>query len=670
MLVSAVAAVGVSAAAPEGDTTAALPLRRVVLFTSGVGYFEHGGEIDPARPVQFRFRPEEMVDVVRSLVVLDAGPGSVAAAVYDTREPAARTLRSLTPNLADNPALHLILQRLRGRRVTLTTVEGETAGRIVSVETYRVVRDEGTEEHHRVNLMTRAGLRRVELSEVKACRFADPDVNRDLQKALALLGAAGDRRHKALRLYFSGSRRRVRVGYLRETPVWKASYRLVKQGKKTLLQGWAHLENTTESDWESVAVVLTSGNPISFVQNLYDPVYVKRPEIPLAEEAALRPAAHEQVLDETARQKKSPAVRGLFAARKAELFSGVPPATPAPGMGAAGMLESMADTVTAALGERRGEVFVYKVKSPLTLGRNRGAMVPIVNVMVAAEWLTVVNPEVNRGIPLNCVVVSNNTGNFLKSGPVTVFEDGVYAGEGLLPDTARGVRQVISYAGDPRSVVDREDRSPRESIVKVAVRNGTLEASVRQEVVTLYTIRNQRDETRNYLVEHPVRRGWELVSPTGGVERTPDFYRFRVAVDAKSTELLEITEQRLLSRSFALSTLSSDQILYYISGREISPRVREALQKVASLQQEIKELKARIGDREQDLRRISREQSRIRENMRVLSRTDELFRRYLKKLSVQEDRADELEAELGRLRERLRGKQKELDDYLSGLSVE
>lgn len=660
----------------EGVVTgeeAPMPLKRVVLFTSGVGYFEHAGVVDASCPVTFRFRPEVMVDVIRSLVVLDRGPGSVVAGVYDSREPLERTLRSLSVNLSDNPALHEILRRLRGRNVELATVEGNVKGRVVSVQKRIVIGEKGAEEHHAVNLFTGGGLRSVSLDDVRACAVLDDQVNRDLNRALNLLTTARDLNHKLLRLVFSGGERReVRIGYLRETPVWKTSYRVVRQGDRTLLQGWAHLENTTEIDWNGVILTLTSARPVSFIQNLYDPIYVKRPEIPLPGQRRLQPGRHQARLKEDwMMEEKAAGVRmkGLFAGR-AEVPAGAV-AEAAEGYPAAPTVSTMERLLPAAEGRRSGEVFVYQLNEALTLEKNRAAMVPIVNAMVATEWLTVVNPRINSGTPMNGVVVSNTSGNFLSAGPVTVFEEGIYVGEGLLSDTPEGEEEIISYADDSRSLADIEVEPRSEAVLSVKINKGTLEARVKRVVKTVYTIRNRRGErSRGYLVEHPIRRGWTLTAPTGSVQRTADFYRFRRSVPPKSSETLQVVEERVVHQSYALSSLDSDRILYYVSGLEISAAVREALQRIVDMRREIEDLKRRMADLEKEERQIRSDQARIRENMRVLARSDRLFMRYVKKLDAQEDRRERIDSQLVELRERLRRRKAEMDDYLSNLTIE
>ena len=79
--------------------------------------------------------------------------------------------------------------------------------------------------------------------------------------------------------------------------MWKTSYRLVlpdtpKEGwqaaqesnaaaDRFTIQGWAIVENTTDDDWKDVTLSLVSGRPVSFKMDLYEPLYVYRPQIPV-----------------------------------------------------------------------------------------------------------------------------------------------------------------------------------------------------------------------------------------------------------------------------------------------------------------------------------------------------------------------------------------------------
>src|SRR5207302_321489 len=95
--------------------------------------------------------------------------------------------------------------------------------------------------------------------------------------------------------FIGEGKRNVRVGYVIENPIWKTSYRLVlgkEKEDKPFLQGWAVVENATDEDWKDVRMALVSGRPISFMMDLYTPLYVPRPTVVPELFASLRPVAY------------------------------------------------------------------------------------------------------------------------------------------------------------------------------------------------------------------------------------------------------------------------------------------------------------------------------------------------------------------------------------------
>ena len=159
-----------------------------------------------------------------------------------------------------------------------------------------------TGETAMVNLMTAQGMKSISIYDIQEVRFQDAKTRADLEKALALLASAKDLDKKTVAVHFTGAgRRRVRVGYLQETPVWKTSYRLsLGDAKEHLLQGWAVVENTTDADWNNVTLSLVSGRPITFAMDLYTPLYVTRPEAQLELYQSLRPQTYDMAMGDEA----------------------------------------------------------------------------------------------------------------------------------------------------------------------------------------------------------------------------------------------------------------------------------------------------------------------------------------------------------------------------------
>ena len=287
------------AVAAQAQPAAEVPVDRVILFTSGVGYFEHAGRVSGDADVTLQFGETALNDVLKSLLVEDAG-GRVAGVVYPSQAPVERTLRSFAIDLSGSPDLASILQQVRGAQVSVETPIGTVRGTVVSVS--RQSREAGgaAVPVDVLSLLTPGGLVTVRLDTAQRIAFTDPALQAELEGALAALGEARGGDRKPVRVQFRGrGTRPVRMGYVTEAPVWKTSYRLVlpergeRGERQAALQGWALVENPTEADWAGVDLTLVSGRPVSFVTDLYTPRYVERPVVALADDAVVRPETYD-----------------------------------------------------------------------------------------------------------------------------------------------------------------------------------------------------------------------------------------------------------------------------------------------------------------------------------------------------------------------------------------
>jgi len=247
-------------------TTADVPVTKVVLFSSGVGYFEHAGSVRGNSATELRFKTSQINDILKSIVLQDQDGGRVGAISYPSQDPLAKTLRSFQVDITQNPSLAQLLNQLRGARVTIQSQAEKLSGTILGVETRAKVGEKGeTYSVAVLNLLTGATLRAVELPSISNLTLDDPQLQEELTRALGALVQARDQDKKPVTINFNGAgERHVRIGYVVETPVWKTSYRLLLDDKAKFgkLQGWAIVENQTESDWNGISLALVSGRPI------------------------------------------------------------------------------------------------------------------------------------------------------------------------------------------------------------------------------------------------------------------------------------------------------------------------------------------------------------------------------------------------------------------------
>src|SRR4051812_12380440 len=326
---------------------AQLPIAQVILYSSGVGYFQREGTVEGDARVDLSFPVADVNDLLKSMVLRDRDGGQIAAVSYDSNAPLERTLQSFAVNLTANPPLAKILDQARGEKVEVALASagaGQPAtltGTVVGVEAQKqAAGKDGAVEVSVLNLWCADGLRGVKLPDVQRVRFLNPVLDSEFKKALEALAQSHDAQKKAVSLSFAGEgKRRVSVGYVVENPIWKTSYRLVlgnDKGDRPYLQGWAVVENPSDEDWRSVRMALVSGRPVSFRMDLYTPLYVPRPLVEPELFASLRPVAYSGSLDD--RQMGRAGGPGA-----AGMAGGMPAATaPPPGMRTEATMKDMA----------------------------------------------------------------------------------------------------------------------------------------------------------------------------------------------------------------------------------------------------------------------------------------------------------------------------------------
>jgi len=335
---------GSFAQAVEKDAT--VPLSGLVLFTSGVGYFQHDGTVDGNAKMELTFSSSQINDLLKSLVLRDLDGGTISSVTYSSRDPITRTLKGFSIDLTSSPTLASLLTQTRGEAIEVTMTGGnKVTGAIISVEAREATAgSKGDFAGDFLNLSTDTGITSVALIDVQGIRFLRKEVQDDLAQALQVLSTSHGIEKKKLVLHFAGTgKRRVRIGYILESPVWKTSYRLVLGDTgQHLLQGWALVENTSDTDWKSVGLSLVSGRPITFTMDLYQPLYVQRPVVQLELYQSLLPRTNQMAMDEQASAEEyaapaaqpsaapAPAAKSAAPSREALGFASGPAAVPAP----------------------------------------------------------------------------------------------------------------------------------------------------------------------------------------------------------------------------------------------------------------------------------------------------------------------------------------------------
>ena len=712
LLATACAAAAARAQAPATQPAAAadVPVREVVLFSSGVGYFEHFGTVHGDGVAELRFKTSQINDILKSLVLQDLDGGQVRAVTYPSQDPIAKTLKSFQVDITANPPLADLLNQLRGAKVTITLNGEKTTGTILGVERRRVVvkgekGDDQTAWQPVLNLVNDGQIAAVPMDNVSLFKLDDPQLQEELTKALTALAGARDVDKKPVRISFGGSGdRRVRLGYVVETPVWKTSYRLILAPRLTAaeattrptsdgqLQGWAIVENQTDNDWNDVQMKLVSGRPISFVEDLYQPLYVPRPVVVPDLYASLRPQTYGGGMDGDGVVADAPAAAPMGGAffrggggggrpsaanqqMAQQMYSRArsmqqsqnaltvasPPTSPP--MDPTASVRSLASAASV------GELFEFTVGS-VSLPRQRSAMIPIITDPVEVERVSIYNQSVLPRNPLNGARVRNTTKKLLLSGPITVLDGATYAGDAQIDNVPAGQQRLLSYGVDLQMQVDAADNKTADQMVTGKIVKGVLYVTHRYLRSQKYVAENKSDHDKTLIVEHPRQGGdWKLVDSPKPDEQTDAVYRFRQPVPAGKSATLVVNEQQTTDDTVAILQYDVGPLDFYRRAGEIPKPVQDALAKAIELKQALVDTQRKIDLDKQKLSDIAAEQGRIRENLRSVERNGAYYGRLMGKLNDQETAIEQTQGDADALQKQMESQQHDLETYLAGLNV-
>ncbi len=718
-LLSFVMAFVALAANAAETTTEKLPVRRVVLYKNGLGYFEHTGRVRGAQELRIDFTSAQLNDVLKSLTVLDLNGGKIAGVGYNSVAPIAEQLKALRLPLDESTTLEGFLNALRGTRVEVRSGAVLTSGRLLSVEEKTTHRgQEETGKTLEISLVAEGGVvRTFPLTSAVSVRVADHDLGEEIAKYLSLVSSARDQDLRQMNIATSGAgERNIFVSYISEVPVWKSTYRVLlptKANASPLLQGWAIVDNTVGEDWKEVELSLVAGAPQSFIQELSKPYYTRRPVIGLPETAMLTPQTHEGTMEGEDRLETfaklstppaappAPTVGGSLIGRSTMggisqgIVGGVPggvgsgsgagvgagvyhlPKSGLTDMEAMG-LANKADRIgaaesieTAAYGQELGDLFQYNLKEKVTILKNHSALVPIINSPIKAEKVTLWSRGSQR--PLRALWITNSSGLTLDGGAFNVLEDNAFAGEGILDPLKPEERRLLSYAVDQAVRIEHKDDLEARPITHIKIAKGVMVQTSEQRDHQRYTIRNTDAQARDVVIEHAVRAGWKLADGEKPEETSASFYRFRVKVDAGKTAALNVDEIQPLRRSVALSSVTDEQIRIWFNDQTLKPELEQALRNIIAKKNEIAGFEREIKEREAQVGSINQDQERLRENMKALKGSAEekaLLQRYTRELNDQEDKLEAVRGEMSTLEaQRAQGRQ-QLDQMLQAVNLD
>ena len=664
-----------------------LPIRRVVLYKHGVGYFERETSIEGDQSLSLSFKQREVSDVLKSLTVLDLNGGTVSAVSYDSTTPIEQLLAEIALSIPDSGSLTGLLPQIKGARISVKPTGGATLqGAILGIDKTDTHSEHGLQETHRLSLLTDAGdVRTFDLFDLELT-ILDEGIKRDLDFYLKTQLASKKKDARTFTLFAQGEgQRTVRVSYVLEAPVWKATYRILLEeeplpptpspkkgggeepnteddgsslspppfvgegvggrGSSPLIQGWAVVDNTSDEDWQDVALTLVAGLPVSFVHDLYTPRYIRRPVVEVRETTGVLPPMAEAGVESDEEYEMSMGGIALSAApapAKARMMRKSLRGEIAAGSPARERTSAVSSVQSQTRERQVGDLFEYGIEKPVTVRRNQSALVPILLKPFAGRSVLLYQKAARPENPIRCVEFENTTGLTLEGGPVTVLEQGSYVGEAMLDTLKPTEKRLVGYAVELAvRVLDNID-SHSDRVSRVTIRSGTLKTHYTLVQKTTYTFNSKSDKEQIVYLDHPRDDSkWKLVETAKPHEITENYWRFRFLLPPNTASKFVVQQQQTLHQSWSLTDITDKHLAAWISAKYLDAATEKALKAALAQRQAVSQIEEKLTRFTDERNKIHAEQKRIRDNLGALGdRASEktLRERFVATLDKQEDR--------------------------------
>ena len=655
-LALAVTATSFGCGAPQ-TSAPDLDVRRVVLYQSGVAYLERSGDVSGDHLVM-RVRPDQINDVLASLVVVDHSGGGATSVSLPVDQRDVRDVAALPAGLENGGGMAEILGAFRGADVVVHANSGRTRGRVTGVEEIAGV------DH--VTIMTPSSdLVPIALAHIERVDLESDTLAVALERSLDRSLSDGQWKPIEVTVRFADDRRRrVSLAYVVEMPIWKPAYRAVATDGGLLLQGWAIVDNVSGEDWTDVRLSLTAGTPLSFRYDLHSPVYVDRPDMTgygMPSIADLRPPTPTQSVPGARMARAQQETRAASAPMPA------PQADMAYGGGRGGFamaeeaeswdddgisFDALADTGSASADVSEvSALHRFDIRGRVTVPDQSSTMVTLVNEAVTGDDVLLYQPSggTSSTHPWRALFIENDTMWPIQRAPIAIYRDDTFVGEGITPSIAPGEQAFVSYAVEAQITINQRHNARSGDIELVRIADGHVH--VEQESLQIWTheITSSLDDAHTTWVQVPRYDGFELVDAPSDVQPHPGRWLVPVEVNPGRATVDLTQRRRLPTRLEVFDPRVKTMFAAWITRPDARPDVVAALQPIHDMLEELAALDQRIAESRQLRSDVQVRTAELRANIAALGdseRNADLRRDLVERLANQERILEDIAADI------------------------
>ena len=687
---------------PTATPSGVLPLRSLRLYETGVGYFERSGTISHSPLAGLPVPAGHLDDALKTLVVLSAGgKAQVDGVEFGSRlsRGMARAMAGLPNTEDETPTTYAaLLTSLEGSVVQVRASGRDRVGRLVHVEHAVRVKEEDKdagagkkgesprEVPLRLTLLCE-GAELIELSgaEVTSVRPIDPAQAARLDAALESLLAKGAQRRHELRLLGEPGAP-VTLGYVAETPVWRATYRLVlpaQGGAK--LQAWALLHNDTDENWDNVRVDLVNGRPDSFLFPFAAPRYAQRtlvtPETNLSTVPQLMDTTPDLLWGDNLPEGDAVGVSSMGSSSGGSSGSGRGYGTGSgrisSGKSAAGLIggSSLLEVgdlaaVATASGVEAGSLFVYTMSKAVALRAHASALVPFLLETVQADPVTWID-ETEPGTSRTAVRFVNSTSQTLPPGTLALFEAGGFAGESSIDRLKPKERRFLTYGVDLDVEVTKAPPVVSESVKRLSFAGDVLKEHYIETRQTSWSIENRAGKARSVTVALALGRN---ATVSGADETDYDAHAGKPLivfnVPARTKVDRAVTSVVAHARGGGLAAVSSEALALLAALPDLAGPDKTTVATASARAKSLEAARGALVVAHADTVRANAELARLREDSKAVGDRGALTQPLVARIVAREDELRSVAVRVAALEKEVVTRTTDLRDALSKLTRE
>ena len=231
---------------------------------------------------------------------------------------------------------------------------------------------------------------------------------------------------------------------------------------------------------------------------------------------------------------------------------------------------------------------------PITVDKGSSAMISMVRSQTSGEVVYLYDSESERGnarFAFRAVRFRNPTDSTLETGPVTVYGQERFIGEGLTEPIPPRESAVVPYALDRQIVIDRNDGEDDQISKLTSLQRGILTAEVQHVRRQRLTITNRLNQVAKVFIRHTVNKGWKLIEQPSAAESVGEASLFAVELAPHEVKQVSIAEATPIERTLDLSAdVTLEMMKVWVEAPQGTPELKDQLRKLLAVHRNVVDL--------------------------------------------------------------------------------